>query len=304
MPETTSAPPSSSSAHRELRRGRKLATELPERRERRLEQDRPPDDLHLDVVAFRSGQARPVLREALLLLHRALDGEIGGGVGVERFARAHHHFDRAVLQDARGARPSMLERRRLARDLRGEGALAPAEIVELLLPEPERRRADRGCGPPLRSDPGAAARGPRGTRGGPRCRSAAGGSDAAGPSAACEHAMGDHRHVRDARRDLACARRTPNAWRSRASSHEAPRADRCSRRRSTSRSSASAPTSTGSRRRGRSSQRGSRVLSSRRRNAAVGGRAGGTAARDRHGAGRRHADRGVGAARPSSATGV
>ena len=61
-------------------------------------------------------------------------------VRIERLARADHHLDRAVLQDAGGARPAVFERRRLARDLRLERALAPAEVVELLLAEPQRRR--------------------------------------------------------------------------------------------------------------------------------------------------------------------
>ena len=40
----------------------------------------------------------------------------------------------------------MLERRPLARDLRGEGALAPAQIGELLLPQPECVRKVEAAG--------------------------------------------------------------------------------------------------------------------------------------------------------------
>ena len=108
--------------------------------------------------------------------------------------------------------------------------------------------------------------------------------------------MGDHRHVRDARRDLACARgpRTPGD-RGAPRTGLRERTDACGGARAAdqARPLPPQPARVGG---GRSSQRGSRVLSSRRRNAAVGGRAGGTAARDRDGAGRRHADRGVGAA--------
>jgi hypothetical protein len=56
----------------------------------------------------------PELREPLFLVDRTPGGELGRRVRIERLARTDDDLDRAMLQDAGGARAAVLEGGRLA----------------------------------------------------------------------------------------------------------------------------------------------------------------------------------------------
>ena len=111
-----------------------------------------------------------------------------GVVGLERLARADDHLDRAVLHRRRRRSPGCARTAGASpRELGPERALAPVEVVQAFLAEPEERRGVRDHARPPRSGPAAAAAGRPG-RPGARCRSAGRACAAAVRSAACQHA--------------------------------------------------------------------------------------------------------------------